>query len=293
MLIKEAHHQFQRELSTLYDQREASSIADAVMEEITGWSRSQRIVHFDAVLDAVQLEKWETSLEELKSGRPLQYVLGYTWFSGMKFHVDERVLIPRPETEELVQSISNQYMSLHWEKGYTPRMLDIGTGSGCIAIALKKRFPEWEVHALDKSTTALALARENSILLNTPIHWHETDILREAKIDHLPSFDLIVSNPPYILPAEQKEMSIQVIDHEPHLALFTQENDPLQFYKAIVEFSHHHLLRGGYLWFETHMDHAGKVAALLEEHEFEKVRIKQDMQGRDRIVHGKRSGTSL
>lgn len=293
MLIKEAHRRMQEELSFLYSSRESSTVSDWVMEELTGWTRSQRIVHHDTFLSSDQLATWSTALQELKQGRPVQYVLGHSWFCGMRFKVDERVLIPRPETEELVECIVKESAGLAWENTYTPKALDIGTGSGCIAIALKKRLPNWEIHGMEKSESALQLARENAMLLEAPILWHEADILTEARNDHFTGFDLIVSNPPYIPPRERHELSQQVVQHEPHMALFTTEEDPLEFYRAIVTFSHHHLLRGGQLWFETHMDYAQEVATLLSEQEFEAVEVMQDMQKRDRIVRGKRVGTSL
>lgn len=293
MLIKEAYQLLQSSLAGLYGKRESSNIADLVMEDLTGWERSKRIVYHDHALNEEQVQRFETYTSSLLLGRPLQYVLGYTWFSGMQFSVDERVLIPRPETEELVETVKQCYAHNPSEIDYTTKLLDIGTGSGCIAIALKKAFPGWEIWALDKSPGALELAKHNANALDTEIQFKEGDILQESKSDDLPAFDVIVSNPPYIPTEDQTEMHQNVLAHEPHLALFVSNGDPLQFYKAILDFSDHHLLRSGMLFFETHELYAAAVAQLMEENEFEEVVVKKDMQGKDRIVYGRKTGSSL
>ncbi len=293
MRIKEAYHQLQQSIQPLYENREASNIADLIMEDITGWDRSKRIIHHDAQLSETQLERYTQCKESLLNGRPTQYVLGHAWFCGMRFQVDEHVLIPRPETEELVTEVKKMYADIPAEKDYMFKIVDIGTGSGCIAIALKKYFPDWNVWALDKSDGALAIARTNAVLLDTEIHFVESDILKEAKTDHLPAFDLIISNPPYIPAEDKSDMDDRVLDHEPHAALFVTNNDPLQFYKAILAFSDHHLLRGGMLFFETHELYAQEVAALLEENGFENITVKKDFQEKERIVFGRRTGASL
>lgn len=263
------------------------------MEDITGWDRSRRIIHHDALLSEPQLERYVHCKEELLHGRPTQYVLGYTWFCDMRFQVDEHVLIPRPETEELVMEVKKMYADIPSDGDYRFKVIDIGTGSGCIAIALKKYFPDWDVWAVDKSNGALATAKTNAVLLNTAIHFIESDILKEAKSDHPPAFDIIISNPPYIPVEDQSEMDDRVLDHEPHAALFVTDNDPLQFYKAIIAFSDHHLLRGGMLFFETHELYAQEVAALLEENGFENISVKKDFQEKERMVFGRRTGASL
>jgi release factor glutamine methyltransferase len=220
-------------------------------------------------------------------------VLGHAWFAGMRFKVDERVLIPRPETEELVEIVRNIYKNKHHAENYQIRMLDIGTGSGCIAIALKRYFEDWKVTAMDKSKKAIELAMFNAELLGTDIKFVEADILIEAWNDHKPSFDIMVSNPPYIPEEDKQHMALHVLKHEPHMALFTEHEDPLIFYKAIVNFSLLHLFRGGMLFFETHASYAHQVASWMESNEFEQVTVLQDMQGKDRIVYGTKTGASL
>ncbi len=292
MLLKEAYHQLQKDLLSVYSNREAAVIADWIIEEITSWTKSQRIIYHDHHLNQEQEQLYFQFKTELIQGKPVQYVLGKSWFKGKTFKVNEHVLIPRPETEELVDEIISHHQLL--EKNNSPfKALDIGTGSGCIAISLQLEFPHWEVWAIDKSTTALATAKENADQLNMNIHFKEIDILSDLTINQLPAFNLIVSNPPYIPYTDKKEMTTQVLDHEPHLALFVTNQDPLQFYKAILAFSEHHLIRGGTLWFETHMDYAYQVAELMKKEEYEEVIVKKDLQGKDRIVSGKRGGASL
>ena len=293
MRIKEAYLELQHAIQALYEKREAANIAELVLEKITGLSRSQRLIQHDQLLEQQQLEEFETCKEALQSGRPVQYVIGSSWFQDMLFKVDERVLIPRPETEELVELIKEHYAQKSQEQKNNFRIIDIGTGSGCIAISLKKRFPSWEVWALDKSKKAIALASENGKLLDADISFVELDILSEAKNDSLPAYNAIVSNPPYIPKNEERELHKHVREHEPHEALFVTNQDPLQFYKAIIDFSSHHLLRGGMIFFETHESYAASVKQLMEEHDFEEVQVKKDMQGKDRIVWGKRTGASL
>jgi release factor glutamine methyltransferase len=277
----------------MYDLRESAGIADMVMEEITGWERSLRVIHHNEELSDAQQERFQQCSIELLHGRPIQYVLGNAWFAGMRFKVDERVLIPRPETEELVETVKNIYKHRPINENYQIRALDIGTGSGCIAIALKRYFEDWQVTAMDKSKKALELARFNADLLGVEIKFIEANILEEAKINHKPSFDVMISNPPYIPEEDKQDMDLHVLKHEPHMALFTEHEDPLVFYKAIVNFSHHHLFRGGMLFFETHASYAHQVAAWMESDEFEQVNVLQDMQGKDRIVFGTRTGASL
>lgn len=277
----------------MYDGREASNIADMIMEEITGWERSRRIIHHDQPLSDEQLDKLYQSKKQLLEGRPVQYILGHCWFAGMQLKVDEHVLIPRPETGELVESVIEYYKNQPGPFDNQHRMIDIGTGSGCIAITLKKKFPDWEVWAMDKSIPALSVAKENALSNEADIIFTETDILKKGKNDQFPAFDIIVSNPPYIPVSDQDEMAKNVLEHEPHLALFVSNNDPMQFYNAIIEFSYHHLLRGGMAFFETHESYANHVATLMESNEFEEVIIKKDMQGKNRIVYGKKTGASL
>jgi release factor glutamine methyltransferase len=293
MLIKEAYQAIQHHLQSLYGARESSQIAEMVMESITGYSRTQRLIHHDASFTDNQEILFDQYLSELQNGRPVQYVLGGSWFQNMFFKVNESVLIPRPETEELVELILHEIKQTVSTLDQSCKLIDIGTGSGCIAISIKKAVPFCEVWAIDKSSHALNVAKENAEALVADIIFRQTDILSESKNDSLPAFNFIVSNPPYILPKEANELSSNVIEHEPKEALFVTNNDPLEFYKAIIDFSAHHLLRGGLVFFETHEKYAHDVKNLLESNDFEHVKLIKDLQGKDRIVWAKRTGASL
>lgn len=221
-------------------------------------------------------------INRLSKHEPLQYILGEAWFYGLKFFVNQHVLIPRPETEELVDLMLKQLPmnnKLH--------ILDIGTGSGCIPISLAKNAPMWRLHGIDISSNALQVAQHNAELHQVNIAFSQVDILSEVKLP-LPVFDVIVSNPPYILLDEQKEMSPTVWAYEPTPALFVTDNDPLQFYKAIVHFASSHLTANGLLFFETNMAYANEVAAFMLQHEYTNVQVVKDMQGNNRIVHGQK-----
>jgi release factor glutamine methyltransferase len=236
----------------------------------------------------------------------------------MKFHVDERVLIPRPETEELVEWITAEIESRKskvrslqpWEsresgdgsqqpaQHYTnndsrekerTRILDIGTGSGCISISIKKKRPEWEVWAVDLSADALRVAEVNATNLGTQIHLVQIDILNDKSRGALPLFDIIVSNPPYIPVKDKNEMRENVLQYEPHLALFADDDDPLIFYREIIKFSRDHLMPGGLLFFEIHEHLAEDVMSLLSKDNYPQIVLKKDMQGKDRMIRAHKS----
>jgi release factor glutamine methyltransferase len=291
--IKAAYHQLSEDISPLYDSREAKNIADWIMEELTGWDHSKRLIHQDKLLDESQIEKLNTYTEELLGGKPIQYILSKAWFMGSSFYVDERVLIPRPETEELVDLIKHKYQDLKNVDQRQIRVVDIGTGSGCIAISLKKIFPDWEIWAIDKSLGALDVTNKNAAAHRTELISKQLDILNNFKNISLPTFDIIVSNPPYIPESDKIHMSNHVLLHEPHQALFVSNNDPLQFYKAIIDFSTHHMQRGGMIFFESHEEYASDVAELIEKNDFEEVLIKKDFQGKDRMISARKIGSSL
>ena len=290
--IKQAHQYLIKSIHSLYDNREVKSIADWVIEDLTGMNRSGMIVHHDEELDEEQEKKLEQYAEELQHGRPVQYVLSKAWFMGMPFFVDERVLIPRPETEELVGLVKSFYKH-SIEINEKMILVDIGTGSGCIAIALKKYFNSFEIWGIDNSNGALEVATINAKNLDTIIHFEKNDILEDEDDEGLPVFDIIVSNPPYIPMKDKKEMEAVVLNHEPHLALFVKNENPLEFYNGILSFANRHLKRGGMIFFETHPEFSYGVASLMEEFEFENVEVKKDMYGKDRMVFGKKSGASL
>jgi release factor glutamine methyltransferase len=229
------------------------------------------------LISAAQQLAFETAATALLAGRPIQYITGKTWFMGEPYIVDEQVLIPRPETEELVEWVI-EYAAI---KGKALRILDIGTGSGCIAIAIKKALPEAIVSAIDISTSAIKIAATNAAALNADIELIALDILNTAFLPD--QYDVIVSNPPYIPMQEMKNMELQVTDHEPNIALFVPDEDPLVFYKAIARLAKLHLSTNGQLFFEIHYDQGDAMIKLLDEMHFH-AELRTDLFGKDRMV---------
>ncbi|HRP58341.1 peptide chain release factor N(5)-glutamine methyltransferase [Agriterribacter sp.] len=304
MTINEGYGFVCEALYSIYDRREAENIAALVIEKITGLQRMDRSLNRDHFLP----EEQETLLLHysrlLLQHRPIQYVLGEAWFYGMPLFVDEHVLIPRPETEELVEwmvkdekefQVSGYRLQVSGYRsqvtgyrlqgtGERPAILDIGTGSGCMAIALKKNIPESEVYAIDVSSEALAVAQQNAKNLQADIRFLQVDFLNTAHRNALPLFDIIASNPPYIPVKDKKEMHKNVLDHEPHTALFVEDNDPLLFYSAIAAFATLHLRAGGSIYTEIHETMGEAVKHVFTQQGFEDTVIRKDMQGKDRMV---------
>jgi release factor glutamine methyltransferase len=273
MTFREAQHQLKDKLTEIYDLREAANIAEWALEDITGLSRIDRLIH-DGSFTRDQEEKYGDYKARLMSATPVQYVTGYAWFMGERFKVNENVLIPRPETEELVAWINTSVTDMY------PRILDVGTGSGCIPVMLKKSIPNATLIAVDLSEDALAVARENARIHQAEINFHQADFLNERIWPLLPDMDIIVSNPPYILLSQKDSMEKNVVDHEPHLALFVPDEDPLKFYRSILAFARQKLNPGGMIFFETHDDLAQQVADLGGAH----AEISKDLSGKDRMV---------
>lgn len=262
-------------LTALYDASEASAIARIAGEELFGKAQ----VRLQGEADVNQLLAWNTLHQQLISGMPLQYALGKAWFMDLTLKVSPAVLIPRPETEELVEQIIKQSTSA------TKQILDIGTGSGCIAIALKKYIPQASVTAWDISEEALHIARENAHSAGTEITFVQQDILQNNVALH-PQFDIIVSNPPYIHPDEKNLMLPNVLDHEPHIALFTPEEDVLVFYHRITAIALGLLKQGGQLWFEINPTYAGEILAIMQSVGLTHTCTMPDMQGKVRFASG-------
>lgn len=280
MNIHDINNRLQNELAGLYDEREAASIADWVMEKITGWKKVDRVVNKQVALSSGQKEQLAKYTSELLQYRPVQYVLEEAWFMGLRLLVNEDVLIPRPETEELAEWILTDNAP-----GAVPkRILDIGTGSGCIPIALKKNRPEADVYACDVSREALALAATNARLNNADILFMHCDVLDDLSATSLPYADLIVSNPPYIPVSNQSSMQRNVLDFEPSLALFVSNDDPLLFYKKIADIAAKRLNKGGGVYLEIHEEAGGSVTGLLKEKGFNTIELRKDMQGKDRMI---------
>ncbi|MFZ4581111.1 MAG: peptide chain release factor N(5)-glutamine methyltransferase [Paludibacter sp.] len=270
------------ELKDIYPETEIGSIRNLLLSEITGFTRAQLLVNKNTKISDNQAFLLKKYVALLKKQTPIQYVIGQTEFYGIKIKVNNNVLIPRPETEELIEWIQQSFTN-----SGSYQMLDIGTGSGCIAIALKSIFKKCNITAFDISDEALQTASINAKLNNCAISFHKKDILtlQEFDIQH----DVIVSNPPYIPEHEKSEILPNVLNHEPHLALFVPTNDPLLFYKAIATFGLKNLKTGGFLFFEIHKDFGIQIVELLIQMGYSNVILRKDISGNDRMIKAQKT----
>ena len=278
-LLKDVKSYYLEELTSVYGEAEALSIMNLLIRHFFGLSRVDQALQKDFRLTETELLKIHFAVKELKKEKPIQYITGETEFYGLKIKVNPSVLIPRPETEELVDLIVKNNKGCRVE-----RILDVGTGSGCIALALKKQFPKAEVCGIDVSRGALETAAENSKLNGLEVTFRKMDILDKERRVELEGFDLIVSNPPYVTQSEKAILKKNVVDYEPHLALFVEDNDPLLFFYAVADFAKGKLLPGGQLWFEINEKFGNKVAGILKHHGFRQVKIIQDIFGKERFI---------
>ena len=271
-MIRDILPYFETELTQFYSKKEVQNMAFWCIHSISNLSRSEYLMSSNSPLSADTVSFYQSVVSRLKKFEPVQYVLGECEFHGLSLKVSPSCLIPRPETEELV----------HWilKHNFT-KVLDIGTGSACIPIVLAK-YKDAQIMALDISSDALSIAKENAKNNNVNIHFIEHDIFND--IDLKNSFDLIVSNPPYVLESEKTLMNNNVLDYEPHLALFVSDKDALIYYKRIIDFSKVHLQKKGLLFLEINEQKSVEIKDLLENNGFENVLIKKDMQGKNRMV---------
>jgi len=278
MNLSTFYRNFIRDLHQIYSDHEAANITAMCFEKIAGITKSDVIKNPDLNLSEINIKNLETSLSELLLHKPVQYVLGEAWFYKLKFKVDEHVLIPRPETEELVNEINDFIKESCFKK-----IIDIGTGSGCIPIAIKKTFPETIVTAIDIDENAITVAKENASMIQTEINFFQMNFLDPANWNLFEKFDVIISNPPYIPFSEKELMDKNVTNYEPHLALFVPNEKPLVFYEAIALFSKTHLAENGKIFMEVHENLAKEVSDLFSQHEF-KTEIKKDIFEKERMV---------
>ena len=283
MTIEQIHKEYLDELKNIYHEREASNIVDWIFENIAGIKRIDRILNKKKQLKNTVIERLYNSLEQLLKHKPIQYVLGEAWFYKMKLFVNEHVLIPRPETEELVEWIKEEFKI----KNEKIKLIDIGTGSGCIAIALKKELTDASILAIDISAEALSVAKKNAVHQNVNIDLLNIDFLDEKRWDDLPAFDIIISNPPYIPEKEKGALEKNVVAFEPHLALFVSDDNPFVFYKKIAEFASEHLKPNGKIYVELNEKYAEEVTAMFTQFHF-KSTIKKDIYERERMICAER-----
>lgn len=279
MTIQEAINHAIVKLESIYSTSEAAAISDWLIGHLTGTKKTDRVSLAKKELSEEQQSLFQAHLQRLLQNEPLQYVLNETWFCGLKFYVDKRVLIPRPETEELVE-----WIIAHCKFPVDElTIFDIGTGSGCIPISLKRRLGKAEVSACDISSDALEVANLNADNLGVKVNFNQINFLSEPERSKLGGFDIIVSNPPYIPENDRNEMDQNVLAYEPATALFVPDSDPMLFYKAIAEFGKTHLKNDGFIFTEIHKDMGIAVARLFELTGYT-VEVKKDMVGNDRMV---------
>ncbi|WP_299679343.1 peptide chain release factor N(5)-glutamine methyltransferase [uncultured Tenacibaculum sp.] len=268
---------FNKELENIYPKKEIDAFFFRIIEDEMGLSLLDLFTQKDTILNPSKLELFNNILNRLKKEEPIQYILGSTEFYGYKFYVNPYVLIPRPETEELISWVKE---NLTTDK--TPKILDIGTGSGCIAITLKKELPNSDVFAIDISEGAIKTASNNAENNRAEINFIKHDILSEKKLEY--KYDIIVSNPPYVRNLEKQEIKNNVLNNEPHLALFVEDDNPLIFYKRIADVAKYALNPNGILFFEINQYLGIETKEMLINKGFKNVTLKQDLFGNDRMI---------
>jgi release factor glutamine methyltransferase len=290
MNIKNLKSYFFSELQTVQEDSEIESFFFILLEYLHNLKRIDISLNPDFEVSEADLEKWNSIISELKTEKPIQYITGEAWFYGYRFEVNENTLIPRPETEELVEWIIE---STKLEAGSEKlNMLDIGTGSGCIPISLKKEIPNVIVSAIDVSEKALEVARTNALDNEVEVYFILQNILEIDDLNELPTsnfqlptqFDIIVSNPPYVRNLEKQEIKKNVLDYEPHLALFVEDTDALLFYRKIAQLALTSLTPNGKLFFEINQYLAKETVALLENLGFKNIELRKDFVGNDRMI---------
>ena len=279
MTMQEATYFLLNKLRTIYSEGEAGQITDWLMENLTGSKKAERMLYKNADITSKEEVLLRQYTERLLQHEPVQYILNESWFCGLRFYVDKNVLVPRPETEELVEwVVSNCKFPVD-----QLRILDIGSGSGCISVSLKRRIRRAEVWGCDVSDAALAVAKKNAESLGTDVNFVQLDFLDSTTWQALPSFDIIISNPPYIPAKDKKDMQPNVLLHEPATALFVPDNDPLVFYKAIAEFGKTHLNKAGSVFTEIHESLGERTLEIFKSAGY-KSELKKDMQQKDRMI---------
>lgn len=280
MTIKELKTYFTRQLQAVHERDEIESFFFILTEYLHHLKRIDIALQPDLQILDTDLERWETIISDLQNEKPIQYITGEAWFYGLQFEVNENTLIPRPETEELVEWIVESQKSK--AKSQKLEILDIGTGTGCIPISLKANLPEANISAIDISEKALEVAKRNATSNKVEINFIQTNILEEEDLHT--QFDVIVSNPPYVRNLEKEEIKKNVLDYEPHLALFVEDNDALLFYRKIAELALKNLALNGYLFFEINQYLGKETVALLEKLGFQNIELRKDFKGNDRMI---------
>ncbi len=279
MTIKDAKKAIIEAIEPIYDNREALNIATLLLEELTGHSKMNQFLQKQSLVSEAIANKLNHSIERLSKGEPIQYIIGKAWFMELQLLVNSNTLIPRPETEELVDYLIKH---LKTKGNKNVQILEIGAGSGCIPIAIAKYYPSATITSIDISSDALDIAKKNAETNHVTINWKQLNFLDHQQWNTLGSYDIIVSNPPYVRKAEAATMHTNVLAYEPYTALFVEDNDPLIFYKAIQDFCKDHLNKNGAVFLEIN-EGLGKETAALFNNNYT-IEIKKDMQNKERMV---------
>ena len=290
MIVKQYRNYFNETLKTIYPITEIDSFFFLLLEEYLGFRRVDIVLKSDFKINQKTLNLLQSATKQLEQEVPLQYIIGKTEFYGLPFAVNKHVLIPRPETEELVAwvvSESSRFKTFNTSTKQTTetkqlKILDIGTGSGCIPVSLKKQLPFAEISAIDISNDALTVAKKNAVLNNVDIHFILQDILKTVALDQ--HYDIIISNPPYVRELEKKELKNNVLKNEPHVALFVENDNPLIFYAKIAELAKKYLNKNGLLFFEINQYLGTETIDLVNKKGLKNIQLKKDMFGNDRII---------
>jgi len=286
MRLKDIQDIYHKELDEHFGKNEVDSFFNLVIEHYLKLDRIHLFIEPEYVVTKTEEQPLFEALSRLKLEEPIQYILGETEFYGLPFKVNKDTLIPRPETEELVDFIIKDYSNRSQDSQFS--ILDIGTGSGCIAVSLAKHISSAKVSALDVSEAAIEMAKQNAKFNAVEVEFIHEDILNlldvgDVSVSH---YDIIVSNPPYVRDLEKAEIKSNVLDHEPHLALFVENENPLLFYKAICGFAQAHLNENGVLYFEINEYLGEEVLELMTDFNFKAIELKQDLFGKDRMIKG-------
>ncbi len=299
MTLKKFKLYFSDKLSEIYPQTEIDSFFFILIEELLGLQRIDTVLKPDFIIENEILNNLKNIISRLKKEEPIQYILGKTAFYGLPFLVDKNTLIPRPETEELVEWILKEIQELRIKiQKESLSILDIGTGTGCIPISLAKNLKNITISAIDVSSNALKIAKQNASLNNVTIDFFELDILQTENLNKLSvlaqskthsnnKYDIIVSNPPYVRELEKVEIKNNVLNNEPHLALFVDNENPLIFYKKIADLAKSHLTKNGLLFFEINQYLSSETVTMLKEKEFTNIELKKDLFSNDRMIQAR------
>ena len=281
--IKDTRIYLSGELDGIYPEQEINALTNIIIKTVTGVSKLHQLYISEQKINREQAVRIVEITKELKSGKPIQYILGETTFYDCKIKLNSATLIPRPETEELVHLIISE------NSGYYGDIIDFGTGSGCIAVALAANIPGAKVTGIDISEDAISIAHENAIMNNVTVTFLKGDILNFDDIS-VANAGIIVSNPPYVRNSEKKSMGKNVLDYEPHSALFVDDSEPLVYYRALLNIAHKILVAGGRLYFEINEALSEPMVSLLSASGYTDIKIKTDINNKDRIIRGIKNG---